>query len=155
MPRPDAPLLEDWLEVVDTELHLMRDMGASDVIVIAHSLGCVTWLQYVQKYQSPISIQRVLLVAPADPALLQGHATSFMWDFAMEDSAVHMNNTTIIASDMDVWLPRGVDATFGKPLGLTPIIWQGALHFSLSDGFGQWAGVDNWCNDANAELRVR
>lgn len=156
LPNPDSPDLSAWLEMVDTELQLLREAGALEVTVIAHSLGCVTWLQYVQKRTSSLKVSRVLLVAPADPQLLH-QAPTFVEDFdiAASGEALRAQNPTIIASDNDYWLPRGIEETFSNALRVTPIIWKGASHFSLSDGWGNWNGVRNWALDPTAELQVR
>ncbi|MEY4323465.1 MAG: hypothetical protein RL410_1246 [Actinomycetota bacterium] len=157
LPSPDAPVLEDWLEVVDTELKLLSDSGANDVVVIAHSLGCVTWLRYITSHLLPVTISRVLFVAPADPELLAADAPTFVEDFEVSsarEAFAHLN-PTILASDNDEWLPRGVAETFGNPLKVAPIVWSGAQHFSLSDGWGEWRGVIEWATDPRADLCVR
>jgi predicted alpha/beta hydrolase family esterase len=62
---------------------------------------------------------------------------------------------TLLASEKDKWTPRGIHATFGEPLGLTPLILEGAGHLSLDDGFGHWQGVIDWVNDPKADLTRR
>jgi predicted alpha/beta hydrolase family esterase len=62
---------------------------------------------------------------------------------------------TVLASEKDKWTPRGIHATFGEPLGLTPLILEGAGHLSLDDGFGYWQGVIDWVNDPKADLTRR
>lgn len=156
LPSPDSPNLSEWLEVLDTELQLLKEAGARDVVVIAHSLGCITWLQYIKKYAITVNVSRVLFVAPADPQLLH-QAPTFVGDLDIAASceALLQQNLVIIASDNDYWLPRGIEETFSKALQISPIIWKGAAHFSLSDGWGKWNGVRDWALDPSAELKVR
>ena len=156
LPNPDSPDLNEWLEVIETELQLLREAGAIEVMVIAHSLGCVTWLQYIQKHVVPLEVSRVLLVAPADPQLLH-QAPTFVQDLdiAASGEALRKQNPTIIASDNDYWLPRGIAETFSNALQVTPLVWKDAAHFSLSDGWGKWDGVRNWSLDPAAELQIR
>lgn len=156
LPNPDSPDLNEWLEVIETELQLLREAGAIEVMVIAHSLGCVTWLQYIQKHAVPLEVSRVLLVAPADPQLLH-QAPTFVQDLdlAASGEALRKQNPTIIASDNDYWLPRGIEETFSSALQVTPLVWKDAAHFSLSDGWGKWDGVRNWVLDPAAELQIR
>ena len=156
LPNPDQPVLSQWLEVVDTELQLMKESSAKSVTVIAHSLGCITWLQYLQKHSSPMTVDRVLLVAPADPQMIAEVAPTFVTNFQIADSANMLNaqNPTLLSSDADPWLPRGVAETFAQPLGLTPLIWQGAGHLSRDDGFGYWQGVIDWAQDSSQNLLV-
>ena len=50
---------------------------------------------------------------------------------------------TVIAGDNDRWLPRGV-GIYEPALGIEPLIFPGAGHFSLDDGWGQWPGLISW-----------
>jgi predicted alpha/beta hydrolase family esterase len=156
LPNPDAPVLNEWLEVISAELELLKEADATEVVVIAHSLGCVTWLRYIERLKSPIKISRVLLVAPADPELLS-KAPTFVEGLTIAGvrEKLHRQNPTIIASDNDPWLPRGVEATFSDALEVQPTIWPGAAHFSLGDGWGEWSGVYEWALDPKADLLQR
>ena len=60
----------------------------------------------------------------------------------------HTNNLTVISSDNDRWLPRGVDI-YREPLGVKPLIYPGAGHFSLDDGWGEWPGLIKWIETGN------
>ncbi|MEY3909203.1 MAG: hypothetical protein RLZZ90_1110, partial [Actinomycetota bacterium] len=51
--------------------------------------------------------------------------------------------------------PRGIQQTFGDPLGLQAVILDGAKHLALSDGFTYWQGVIDWVLDSQADLTVR
>jgi predicted alpha/beta hydrolase family esterase len=62
---------------------------------------------------------------------------------------------TLVASENDVWLPKGIRAEYGEPLNLEPVIIEGGKHLSLQDGWGKWQGVIDWVNDPAAELTVR
>jgi predicted alpha/beta hydrolase family esterase len=62
---------------------------------------------------------------------------------------------TVLASDKDKWTPRGIQATFGDPLGVEAVILPGAGHLSLDDGFGFWQGVIDWVNNPKADLTQR
>jgi predicted alpha/beta hydrolase family esterase len=64
-------------------------------------------------------------------------------------------SVTLVASDKDGWIPRGIHETYAQPLNLEPVILPGTGHITLADGFGAWAGVKNWVNDKNADLSER
>ncbi|MEY2737207.1 MAG: hypothetical protein RL683_325 [Actinomycetota bacterium] len=71
LPSPDEPRYEDWAEVVLTELALAREANqGEEIVILAHSLGCVTWLKLVADGLVTAPVDRVLLVAPADPKLV-------------------------------------------------------------------------------------
>ena len=158
LPNADLPTLADWLEIVQTELDLLHEVNDSELIVIGHSLGCLTWLHAVQQLNFAEQISRVALVAPADPELCSD-VSSFQID--VTDPAIKpalakaAKSTIIIGSDNDEWTPRGIPATFADPLDLPLELIPGAGHISLHDGWGPWQGIINWIDDPEANLSVR
>ena len=157
-PNTDQPKLVEWQELLIAELDILAEIEAGETIVIGHSLGCINWIQAAATGQIAKPVDRVLLVAPADPQVL-GEVEGLRVDLA--DAAVvaatHASTASlhILASEKDKWTPRGIQATFGEPLGLTPLILEGAGHLSLDDGFGYWQGVIDWVNDPKADLTRR
>ena len=157
LPNPDFPEADAWLEVLGTEIDLMHEIGVTEVVVIAHSLGCVAWLKFISNQKSSVIVERVLLVAPADPELLY-KAPSFQDVFASDIKEIfkkHAKSVKVIAGDLDPWLPKGIDLTFGQPLNIEPIIWPQAGHISMDEGFGNWDGVFYWALDPSNDLLIR
>lgn len=157
LPNPDFPVAEHWLEVLETEVQLMKEAGISSVIVIAHSLGCVAWLKLIADGKLSIKFERVLLVAPADPKLLTAAPTfQDVLDLDLKEIVKsHTDSIKVLAGDNDHWLPNGVEETYGKPLGLIPIIWNSAGHISVDEGFGVWKGIVDWTLDPTSDLLTR
>jgi len=159
-PSTDEPKLVEWQELLAAELDQLDELREleGETIVIGHSLGCVNWIQAAATGLISAPVDRVLLVAPADPRLL-GEVEGLKVSLTEADvvAATHASTKilTIVASDKDKWLPRGIQATYGVPLGLEPVIIEGAGHLSLDDGFGFWPGVINWVNDPKADLTQR
>lgn len=157
LPNTDNPILEEWLEVVANELSMLNELEG-EFIVVGHSLGCLTWLNAVKEGVVTSPVDRVLLVAPADPDLC-GEAATFQLDLNDDSlrAKVHAasTTTTCVGSDSDPWLPRGVMDTFASPLSIPAVIVNGASHFAMEEGWGPWQGVINWIDDANADLAVR
>jgi predicted alpha/beta hydrolase family esterase len=157
-PNTDQPKLAEWQELLAAELDILAEIEAGETIVIGHSLGCINWIQGASTGLIKQPVDRVLLVAPADPRVL-GEVEGLQVDLAdpAVAQATHSSTAslTILASDKDKWTPRGIQATFGEPLGLTPVILEGAGHLSLDDGFGSWQGVIDWVNDPKADLTRR
>lgn len=157
-PETDNPTLEHWQELLLTELDILDEAGTGETIAIGHSLGCINWIQAAVEKKIVKPVDRLLLVAPADPKLLgevkglKVKLSDKKTKAAVEASA---HTITIVGSDADPWAPNGVQATFGDPLGVQAVILQGAKHFSKADGFSQWQGVIDWINDAKADLTVR
>jgi predicted alpha/beta hydrolase family esterase len=157
-PNTDEPKLAEWQELLVAELGQLAEIDAGETIVVGHSLGCMNWIQAAATGLVANPVDRVLLVAPADPRLL-GEVEGLKVDLTDPDvaAATHAStgSLTVLASDKDKWTPRGIQKTFGEPLGIEPIILEGAGHLSLDDGFGFWPGVINWVNDPKADLTQR
>lgn len=157
-PNTDAPKLDEWQELLGAELDILAEVNAQETIVIGHSLGCVNWIQGAASGLISKPVDRVLLVAPADPRML-GEVEGLNVDLNNPEvaAATHASTAslTVLASDKDKWTPRGIQATFGEPLGLEAVILPGAGHLSLDDGFGFWQGVIDWVNDPKADLTKR
>jgi predicted alpha/beta hydrolase family esterase len=157
-PNTDQPKLGEWQELLAAELDILAEIESGETVVIGHSLGCINWIQGASTGLITKPVDRVLLVAPADPRVL-GEVEGLQVDLTdpAVAAATHASTAslTIMASDKDKWTPRGIHATFGEPLGLTPLILEGAGHLSLDDGFGHWQGVIDWVNDPKADLTRR
>jgi predicted alpha/beta hydrolase family esterase len=157
-PNTDHPKLDEWQELLGAELEILAEIEEGETIVIGHSLGCINWIQGAATGLIAKAVDRVLLVAPADPRVL-GEIEGLNVELTNPTvaSALHASTAslTIVASEKDKWTPRGIQATFGDPLGVNPVILVGAGHLSLDDGFGHWQGVINWVNNAESDLTQR
>ena len=69
-PNPDQPKLGEWQELLVAELDILAEIDAGETIVIGHSLGCINWIQGASTGLITTPVDRVLLVAPADPWVL-------------------------------------------------------------------------------------
>ena len=158
LPNPEQPLLDEWLDVLTAELEQFDEVASrasEPLIVLAHSLGCVTWMQLADRGLLKQPADRVLLVAPPEPAPISP-VPSFVMDLSdgraervVKGSA---REVTLVGSDADVWQPSGIQAGVGDIIGLEAVIVPGAKHFSTLDGFSKWQGVIDWVNDPNADL---
>lgn len=158
LPNTDSPVLSEWLDVISVELDMLHEIGSGELVVVCHSLGCLTWLHAVKAQLVKEIAGRVLLVAPADPDLC-GEAPTFRLD--LHDDALRTDvhaaseETLLISSEADPWLPRGLVATFAEPLQLPAQIILGARHFALEDNWTPWQGVINWVIDPQSDLNER
>jgi predicted alpha/beta hydrolase family esterase len=159
-PNPEKPTLEEWQAMLHAEAELLVEAGdqAGELIFVGHSLGCLNFLWAASEGALPTRFSRALLVAPADPTLLPDLDIERLNvekpDFSARIGAF-VDVVTLVASDKDMWLPRGIGETFGKQLGVEPVIIDGANHLSRADGWGYWQGVIDWVNDPTADLTVR
>ena len=157
-PNPDEPKLDEWQELLVAELDILAEIEGGETIVIGHSLGCINWIQGAATGLIAQPVDRVLLVAPADPRLLgevEGLEVALTDPDVASATIASTASLTVLASDKDKWTPRGIQATFGDPLGVEAVILPGAGHLSLDDGFGFWQGVIDWVNNPKADLTQR
>ena len=159
-PNPDKPTLDEWQAMLNAEAELLVEAGeqAGELIFVGHSLGCLNFLLAASEGDLPTRFSRALLVAPADPTLLPDLEIDRLNlnhpDFSRRIAAF-VDEVTLVGSDQDKWLPRGIRETFGKPLGVEPVVIEGGNHLSMADGWGYWQGVIVWVNDPTTDLTVR
>ena len=172
-PQTQQPNFADWSALLVAELeHLVElrnlsgDAGsaAGELILVGHSLGCVNIMKSsLEGLISPeLRANRTLFVAPAAQEKLDAVPT---FKFDLESTSAYAKlraalaetagEVTLVASEDDVWLPKGIRAEYGEPLNLEPVIIEGGRHLSLQDGWGKWQGVIDWVNDPAANLGLR
>lgn len=126
----NTPRLEDWLDGLDRAV----DASRRPVVVIAHSLGCVTVAHYAQRH--PHKLAGALLVAPAD--VERASAPAALLPFAPLPAEPLPFPARIVASDTD---------PFCRPLRSARIasLWQAPLtwlvdggHINVASGHHQW-----------------
>jgi predicted alpha/beta hydrolase family esterase len=158
LPDTELPSLAKWLAVLRVELDMLNEAGDGELIVFGHSLGCLTWLHITQSNILKEQVSRVMLVAPADPELCD-EVPDFQMDLSAPEVKVAAHKaakeTLLVGSDLDPWLPKGLEATFAAPLDLPFVLVQRAGHFAVEEGWTPWQGVINWVNDPSADLAVR
>lgn len=125
---------------------MMDEVQGGEKMCIAHSLGTINWLYgaLADIYREPFD--RVLLVAPPDPQMtlqadgIQGEPLDLSNPMLAPQAKKWAKELTVIASDNDRWLPRGIEI-YELALGVKPVVITGAGHFSLDDGWGSWLGL--------------
>ena len=164
-PSPEAPKVQEWQDLLVAETALAHEITkhtqeslSDELIFVGHSLGSVNWILAAGRQVLPARFDRVLLVAPADPKLLERIPG---YELDLDDPNFRANvveateSLTLLGSDSDPWSPRGIQATFADLLGLEAKIFEGAKHFSKDDGFGPWQGIIDWIADPTADLTIR
>ncbi len=152
-PAPENPSTADWQDLLAAESQHMDEVLAEEKIAVTHSLGCLNWLLGARDGMLGEKFDRVVWVAPPDPELLaettrqQFNLGDEVWRQAIGHGT---KSLTIVASDADRWLPKGIAATYCEPLGLDAMVVPGAAHFSLQDGWGAWPGMLRWVKSGEA-----
>lgn len=139
---------------------MMDEVNAGEKIAITHSLGCMNWMLAAMtgKFEKPFD--RVLFVAPPDPIKtneadgIQGDPMDLHRPDLLPAIRANTKSLTIIASDNDRWLPRGIQI-YEEALQQKALVHPGAGHFSLDDGWGPWPGLLSWIESGNDEDLLR
>ena len=135
---------------------MMDEVQGGEKIAICHSLGATNWLVAAMNNLFAEPFDRVLLVAPPDPNRLAETEGLESSPLDLDDPELSVSahkwakSLTVIGSDDDYWLPRGV-GIYGPALNLEPLIFPGAGHFTFDQGFGNWAGLLGWVETANPQ----
>lgn len=151
LPDPDRPMLADWIEAIEAELEMMR----GERVVLCHSLGCAAWFHLAAGSDEPPAA-RVLLVSPPGPAAFSWEAIAGFTPASLDLARLKLAVATprLACSDNDPYCPEGAAEIFGQPLGCDVDLLTGAGHVTVSDGYGPWPSVLDWCLDPTRRLTV-
>ncbi|MFJ6939614.1 RBBP9/YdeN family alpha/beta hydrolase [Streptomyces sp. NPDC101132] len=155
LPDPDAPRLDAWLATLERELGAL---DGAERTVVCHSLGVLLWLHAAARGAVSRPVDRVLLVAPPSASVLAGHPE--IAGFAPPElgpglPAAAARSTRLVCGDVDPYCPEGAVAEYAEPLGIPVDVLPGAGHISMTEGYGPWPAVLDWCLDPSAALTAR
>ncbi|PRY65059.1 hypothetical protein B0I08_11178 [Glaciihabitans tibetensis] len=150
LPQPDAPVVEAWRATVEASLAALA-AGERPIVVVCHSLACLLWLG-----ARPVGggVERVLLVAPPAPRVLQDSVVAAFGALPLAVAASDEGRVTIVASDNDEYCPEGVESAFGS-LGVPLVVLPGQGHLNTEAGYGTWPSVVDWCERPETQLVAR
>lgn len=133
MPTPESPRLEAWLE----KLHDKIGIPNNETFIIAHSLGCIALLRYLENLHENFSLGGMILVSPFDrPLEIFPHLNSFVDvtpDYTKIARSVLQKYT--IFSDNDMYVPPLVSKTVGEKLDSALYEIPRGGHFLGIEGF--------------------
>jgi predicted alpha/beta hydrolase family esterase len=152
LPEPDAPELEQWLSMLQSEL---AEFESQQRVVVCHSLACLLWFHAAER-EIGGPVDRLLLVSPPASERVPDSGASFRLE-SFDSNAVRASVTgeiSIACSDADPYNPIGAQSLYGNPLNLTATIIAGAEHITPDAGYGQWPHATDWCLDTDAHDRA-
>jgi len=128
----DNPDIEEWAENIDKAI---ADYDPESVVLVAHSLGCLTVAEWVKRYNR--HVKAALLVAPPDVDVIKQK---------MDNSIVNEIptqripfRTTLVASTNDPWMSIERAEYYAQNWGSEFINIGEAGHINNLSGFGEWA----------------
>jgi predicted alpha/beta hydrolase family esterase len=126
----DQPQLTEWVETLDRAI----SEAPGRIVLVAHSLGCMTVAKWAGKHSREIS--GALLVAPADPELP-------LWpenikEFAPIPLVKLPFRNILVASSNDAFLSLERARVFARAWGSELVDIGQAGHVATADGYGSW-----------------
>lgn len=122
-----SPKRDSWVTKLE-ELILSRP---EPVIVVAHSLGCITTVHLGQAAAE--KIHGALFVAPADP-----ERRGVLVDFAPVPYAALSYRSILVASNTDPYCPVRLAGAYARAWGSEFVRLQNAGHINIESGHGHW-----------------
>jgi uncharacterized protein len=126
----DQPVLSDWLNRIEEEVK----KAGPDVVLVAHSLGCVALSHWAQ--QTGLQIKGALLVAPAD-AERPGFPEAAI-GFAPVPKHTLPFKSIVVASTNDEYISLERAHSFANAWGSRFVNAGRIGHINASSNLGEW-----------------
>lgn len=127
----DEPDCKDWIQNIDNAI---SGYEASDVVLVAHSLGCTAVAQWAKRF--PKAIKGALLVAPSD---IDNPVYTFqMTGFTPIPLEKLLFKSIVVTSSNDVWVSEERARFFAEAWGSEFIEIGEAGHINVAGGYGEW-----------------
>jgi len=127
----DWPVKDEWVEKLQEYINKLTE----PVILVAHSLGCITVAHWAQKYNSEF-IEAALLVAPADAELSK--RLNFVVGFTPIPTTPFPFKSIVVASTNDMYASISRSETFAKNWGSEFINVGKKGHINAVSGLEDW-----------------
>lgn len=132
----NAPTRAEWVETIEQAL---AGEDLSQVVLIGHSLGCVTIAHWANAYGH--RIKGALLVAPSDVETPQ-YATFPTTGFGPMPLHRLPFPSKVVASTNDPWVSLDRARQFAEAWGSELVVLGEAGHINAASGHGDWpAGI--------------
>ena len=127
----DSPYCGDWIDNIEKEV---RKHPVENVVLVAHSLGCLAVAHWVGKYRT--RVKGAMLVAPCD-------VDEDIFDYDATGFKTLLNTkfpfkSLVVSSEDDVWMKVEMAKKFAEGCGGEFINVGKKGHISTSSGFGKW-----------------
>jgi predicted alpha/beta hydrolase family esterase len=122
-----APVRQSWVERLSETI----ERASGPVVVVAHSLGCITTTHLPPEVAQ--RIQGALLVAPADP-----ERRGVLADFAPVPYQRLPYRSILVASSNDPYCPVRTAGAYARAWGSEFVRLNDAGHINVDSGHGPW-----------------
>lgn len=129
----DEPVCAEWIARID---QAVVERGAENVVLVAHSLGCLTVAHWAKTHNRVI--KGALLVAPSDPETEQ-YQTFTSTGFTPVPLQRLPFRTIVVSSSDDPWVSEARARQFAEAWEAEFVDVVLAGHISTDDGYGHWS----------------
>jgi len=129
----DSPKVEDWTAKIDSDV---RDHGPENVVLIAHSLGCIATAHWAGNYGT--TIKGALLVAPSDCETERYRGTFDSKGFDPVPFDKLPFRSIVVASTNDEWVSLETAKQYAEAWGSEFVNVGAKGHINPGSGFGEW-----------------
>lgn len=133
LPNPFSPNKDEWNDAVNKQVPVENKL-----IIIAHSLGCITALRFIERHH--LKDARLLLVGAFDAGLPQyPELDSFMTpqlDYSQVTNKV--SQATVITAKDDPIAPFNDSVAVAHKIGAKLIVQEHGGHFLSSNGYREF-----------------
>ena len=127
----ETPVCSDWIETINTEI---KKHNLADIILVAHSLACITVAYWAQKFN--IKIKGALLVAPSDTEA-ESYPPGTNGFMPVPLIKLPFKTITVISTN-DFYVTTTRAGQFATAWGSEVVNIGDADHINAASGLGRW-----------------
>ena len=128
-----SPELDDWIAKIESDV---RSSGPENVVLVAHSLGCIAAAHWSGKYGT--KVKGALLVAPSDCETEKYRSTFHSKGFDPVPLGPLNFRSIVVASTNDEWASIGRAKQFADAWGSEFVNVGPKGHINPGSGYGEW-----------------
>ena len=130
------PEIDDWIAALENAVERARESGADEVLIVAHSLGCIAAVEWLGSGGHAAGIAGAVLVAPPDEAIdvFPERCPSFI-GIARRAASVPV---LLIASSDDPYCSTDAAAELATRWNAELVIAGALGHINSDSGLGAW-----------------
>lgn len=136
MPTPDHPNRKEWLETIK---QLVLKIDLSELIIVGHSLGVVSALDFVEQSKKPI--KALVSVSGFSNDYKAELNSYFLRERKIDFEKVNKNlkKSFVLYGDNDPYVPQKELRRLANNLNVGPIVFTGGGHLNTNSGFTKFS----------------
>lgn len=139
-PNNENPDLNTWMNYLDKfKKHIHEN-----TVIIAHSMGVILWLHYLEK-NIGIKIKKIILVAPPSKDFLESNDSTKTFSNFVLNNELFQNSTKnsfLIATENDEFCLPNAKINFLEKLNMNYLeLPPEAGHINIKSGYGYWEKI--------------